>query len=120
MPIYLGLGSNLGDRREHLSAAVRALAARGIAIERISPVVESPAMLPDDAPVEWNQPYLNLVLACRTQESPVEVLASLKAIERELGRAATARWAPRPIDIDILLWDEGLQRDQGRDRRRDR
>ena len=106
MPIYLGLGSNLGDRREHLSAAVRALATRGIAIERISPVVESPAMLPDDAPVEWNQPYLNLVLACRTQESPVEVLASLKAIERELGRAATARWAPRPIDIDILLWGE--------------
>jgi 2-amino-4-hydroxy-6-hydroxymethyldihydropteridine diphosphokinase / dihydropteroate synthase len=106
MQIYLGLGSNLGDRREHLATAVRALAARRIAVDRVSPVVESPAMLPDDAPAEWNQPFLNLVVACRTQDSPVEVLASLKAIERELGRAATARWAPRPIDIDILLWGE--------------
>ena len=50
MQVYLGLGSNLGDRRDHLSRAIDALEAKGLAIARVSPVVESPALLPDSAP----------------------------------------------------------------------
>jgi 2-amino-4-hydroxy-6-hydroxymethyldihydropteridine diphosphokinase/dihydropteroate synthase len=73
-------------------------------IVRVSPVVESPAMLPDDAPVDWNQPFLNLVAHCRTERTPAEMLAGLKTIERELGRQDRGRWAPRPIDLDLLLW----------------
>lgn len=61
-------------------------------------------MLPDDAPVEWNRPFLNLVAHCRTELSPTEVLDGLKEIERELGRVESGRWAPRPIDIDLLLY----------------
>ncbi len=61
-------------------------------------------MLPDDAPADWNQPFLNLVAQCRTEASPDDVLAALKRIELELGRVDRGRWAPRPIDLDILLW----------------
>ncbi len=104
MEIYLGLGSNLGDRRAHLTLALSALAPRDIHLVRVSPVVESPAMLPDDAPTDWNRPFLNLAAKCRTERTPDSTLAALKEIEREIGREAAARWAPRPIDVDILLW----------------
>ena len=86
MDVYLGLGSNLGDRRANLSRALE--------------------MLPDDAPADWNQPFLNLVAECRTDASPDDVLAALKRIEQELGRTDQGRWAPRPIDLDILLWGQ--------------
>ena len=88
MRIYLGLGSNLGDRREHLSRAIDALEAKGLGIVRVSPVVESPALLPDSAPSDWNRPFLNLVLE----------------IQSAFGRVNTSHWSPRPIDVDILLW----------------
>ena len=104
MDVYLGLGSNLGDRRAHLANALEMLAMHGVQLVRVSPVVESPAMLPDDAPADWNEPYLNLVAQCRTAASPEDVLAALKRIEHELGRVDRGRWAPRPIDVDILLW----------------
>ena len=61
-------------------------------------------MLPDDAPPEWNAPFLNLVAECRTDDPPDALLDRLKAIERELGRGDRGRWAPREIDLDILLW----------------
>ena len=74
-------------------------------VVRVSPVVESPAMLPDDAPTDWNRPFLNLVAALpNASDSPPQVLDGLKAIERELGREDRGRWAPRPIDLDLLLY----------------
>ncbi len=104
MNVYLGLGSNLGHRRANLSRALASLANSGTHVLRVSPVVESPAMLPDDAPPEWNVPFLNLVAECRTDDPPNALLDRLKAIERDLGRGEHARWAPREIDLDILLW----------------
>jgi 2-amino-4-hydroxy-6-hydroxymethyldihydropteridine diphosphokinase/dihydropteroate synthase len=104
MDIYLGVGSNLGDRRDNLARALGLLSAHGVRAVRVSPVVESPAMLPDDAPAEWNRPFLNLVAHCRTEESPEQVLDGLKAIEHTLGREDRGRWAPRPIDLDLLLY----------------
>jgi 2-amino-4-hydroxy-6-hydroxymethyldihydropteridine diphosphokinase/dihydropteroate synthase len=104
MDIYLGLGSNLGDRRDNLARALKQLAAHGVRLARVSPVVESPALLPDDAPADWNQPFLNVVAQCRTALAPAELLDALKAIERELGRTDRGRWAPRPIDLDLLLY----------------
>jgi len=104
MEIYLGLGSNIGDRRANLAAALARLPAHGVRVARVSPVVESPALLPDGAPPDWNQPFLNLVADCRTDSAPDTVLDALKAVERELGRADRGRWAPRPIDIDLLLF----------------
>lgn len=104
MDVYLGLGSNLGDRRANLSRALRELAAHGVDLVRVSPVVESPAMLPDDAPADWNRPFLNLVAHCRSNAQPADILVGLKQIERDLGREDRGRWAPRPIDIDLLLY----------------
>ncbi len=104
MDIYLGLGSNQSDRRDNLARALDKLAAHGVRTLRVSPVVESPAMLPDDAPADWNQPFLNVVAHCRTDSTPAALLDALKAIEREQGRTDRGRWAPRPIDLDLLLY----------------
>jgi 2-amino-4-hydroxy-6-hydroxymethyldihydropteridine diphosphokinase/dihydropteroate synthase len=104
MNVHVGLGSNLGNRRANLSRALASLATVGTQVLRVSPVVESPAMLPEDAPPEWNVPFLNVVAECRTEDAPHALLDRLKQIERELGRADRGRWAPREIDLDILLW----------------
>ena len=104
MRVYLGLGSNLGDRRDHLSRAVDALESGGLAIGRVSPVVESPALLPDSAPSDWNLPYLNLVLECTARCSPEQLRIRIDEIQRAFGRHGESHWSPRPIDIDILLW----------------
>lgn len=104
MQVYLGLGSNLGDRRDHLSRAIDALEAPGLTITRVSPVVESPALLPDSAPSEWNLPYLNLVLECEARCTPEQLRIRIDEIQRSFGRHGTSHWSPRPIDIDILLW----------------
>jgi 2-amino-4-hydroxy-6-hydroxymethyldihydropteridine diphosphokinase/dihydropteroate synthase len=106
MKVYLGLGSNLGDRRANLSRALTELANVGVRLLRVSPVVESPAMLTDEAPADWNRPYLNVVAECDTDETPNALLERLNAIERELGRGDHERWAPRTIDLDILLWGD--------------
>jgi dihydropteroate synthase/2-amino-4-hydroxy-6-hydroxymethyldihydropteridine diphosphokinase len=112
MAIFLGLGSNVGDRRAELSAAIAALERSGVAIVRVSPIVESPALLPPGAPPEWNLPFLNLVLECRPDVGRDELLERIKAIERARGRAVGGdRWAPRPIDIDILIWNDECRSD---------
>ena len=104
MQVYLGLGSNLGDRRDHLARAIDALEVRGIGIDRVSPVVESPALLPDSAPSDWNRPFLNLVLECSVGCSPEQLRLWIDDIQSAFGRVNTSHWSPRPIDIDILLW----------------
>ena len=109
MQLYLGLGSNEGNRAANLRAGIERLRAHGYSISAISPVVESPALLPDDAPADWNRPFLNLVLKGSIDPgdtSPEEWRSLIKCIEDELGRIRTSRWAPRPLDVDILLWGE--------------
>ena len=104
MQVFLGLGSNLGDRREHLSRAIDALESKGIGIDRVSPVVESPALLPDSAPSDWNRPFLNLVLKCDVGCTPEQLRVWISDIQSAFGRDGSSHWSPRPIDIDILLW----------------
>jgi 2-amino-4-hydroxy-6-hydroxymethyldihydropteridine diphosphokinase len=102
--ILLGLGSNIGDRERYLDRALALLVANDIAIARASSLVETPALLPEGAPAEWNIPYLNQVIVVETEQSPTELLASIKAIEQQLGRMDRGRWSPREIDIDILSY----------------
>jgi 2-amino-4-hydroxy-6-hydroxymethyldihydropteridine diphosphokinase len=96
----LGLGSNVGDRRAHLQAAVHALAAAGV-----EPVAASSVYDTDPVGEVLDQPsFLNACLLADTHLGPLELLDLAKQIERELGRAApVVRHGPRPIDIDILL-----------------
>ena len=101
MRVFLGLGSNLGDRRGHLSRAIDAIEANGLSVSRVSPVVETPALLPDDAPSDWNLPYLNLVLECDAECSAEAFRIRIDEIQRSFGRNDGSHWS---IDIDILLW----------------
>ena len=71
----------------------------------ISPIYQSQALLPPNAPQSWDLPYLNLAVQARTSLSPYELLAFVKTIETIMGRMAADRWAPREIDIDILAID---------------
>lgn len=104
--ILLALGSNLGDREEYLAQARMVLSMFDIEVVKASSIVETPALMPPGAPDDWNIPYLNQVIAVKTQLPPRELLACIKHIEADLGRTPKARWAPREIDIDILAYDD--------------
>ncbi len=102
--VFVALGANLGDRRAQLDAAVRHLGAlEGTRVLAVAPVLETQAMLPpDDAAPQPD--YLNTVAELRTTFEPLPLLRALKAIEREMGRLTTTRWAPRVIDLDLVLF----------------
>ena len=100
---YVALGSNLGDRLLNLAEATRRLGALGTL--RAGPVLETEALLPptDRTP----QPrYLNSVVELETGLSARTLFTTLKRIEREMGRVVTTRWAPRLIDLDLVLFGE--------------
>jgi 2-amino-4-hydroxy-6-hydroxymethyldihydropteridine diphosphokinase/dihydropteroate synthase len=110
--VVLGLGSNLGDRLASLRLALRALAKiANFRIEQVSPVYLSDALLPEDGSSSWDLPYLNLAIRCQTTLTPLELLQHTKNIEIALGRVPGKNWAPRPVDIDILAWDDLIQFD---------
>ncbi len=106
MTIYLGLGANDGDRKNNLERAIDQLVGAGFRLRQVSPVVESPALLPHAAEPAWHKPYLNLVISGDADWQPSEGLAIAKQIERDLGRGPGVRWSPRPIDIDLLSWHD--------------
>ena len=97
---YLGLGSNLGNRRDNLAAAVAALAAA----ERVA-VVEHSAVY-ETVPWGYREqpPFLNCAVGLATLLSPAELLALCKEIEQRLGRRPGRRFGPRVVDLDILLY----------------
>jgi 2-amino-4-hydroxy-6-hydroxymethyldihydropteridine diphosphokinase len=99
---YLGLGSNVGDRRANLQAAADALARHGVEV-----LASSSAYDTDPVGEILDQPaFLNACLRVRTALDPEALLDACKAVERELGRAPGGpRHAPRPIDVDLLLLD---------------
>lgn len=110
--IVLGLGSNVGDRLLNLRKAFQAIKKiPGVSVRHVSPVYLSDALLPENAPPEWDMPHLNLALACETKLEPLELLDHLKKIEASISKKAERRhWGPRIIDIDILAWDERIIR----------
>ncbi len=97
---YLGLGSNVGDRRAALQAAVDALPAHGVRVLRASATYDT-----DPVGEILDQPaFLNACVEVETALEPEALLDACKAVERELGREAGAvRHAPRTIDVDLLL-----------------
>jgi 2-amino-4-hydroxy-6-hydroxymethyldihydropteridine diphosphokinase len=97
---YLGLGSNIGDRRAHLQAAVDTLARHGVRVLRSSSTYDTePVGLILDQPE-----FLNACLEVETEHEPIELLDACKEVEREVGRSAGGpRHGPRVIDVDLLL-----------------
>ena len=98
--VYLGLGSNMGDRMGHLREAVRHLDPH-VRVEALSSIYET-------RPVDYaHQPsFLNAVVEGRTELVPRELLRLVEGIERGMGREPTFRYGPRLIDIDILLYGQ--------------
>ena len=98
--VYLGLGTNLGDRKQNISKAIEAISLK-MSISKQSSLYETTA---------WgytNQPdFLNQVIQVETNMSPLRLLNFLKKTEVELGRVENFRYGPRLIDIDILFYDD--------------
>ena len=96
---YVGLGANLGDREGTIRAAVAEL-----------PGVVAVSTLRETDPVGiTDQPrFLNGVAALETELTPRELLDVLLAVERRLGRERGQRWGPRTIDLDLLLYGDGV------------
>ncbi len=101
--VYIGLGSNLGDRAANLRGALEALRRReDIEVVEVSPFQET-------EPVGPPQPrYLNAAARVRTPLSPRELLEVLQEVEEQFGRERSVRWGPRTLDLDILLYGERI------------
>lgn len=98
--VYVGLGANLGDRQANILQALQYIQTRA-SIDQVSSFYETEPVGYTDQPK-----FLNAVCAIRTALSPGELLHFLKWIEKRMGRMASFRNAPRPIDMDILLYDD--------------
>jgi 2-amino-4-hydroxy-6-hydroxymethyldihydropteridine diphosphokinase len=104
---YLGLGSNVGERREHLQAAVAALPAHGVVPLQSSSVYETAPV----GEVLDQRAFFNACLQIETDLDPEALLDACKAVERERGRVLEGepgylRHGPRPLDVDLLLLGE--------------
>lgn len=100
--VFVGLGSNLGDREENLGAALNRISALDATrVVAVSSFLETPPW-----GVEEQPPFLNAVAEVRTALGPLELLRAVKAIEAALGRVPSYRWGPRLIDIDLLVYGE--------------
>jgi 2-amino-4-hydroxy-6-hydroxymethyldihydropteridine diphosphokinase len=97
--VHLGLGSNLGDRASALAQARALLDRPDLRIVAVSKVYETTPWGVFDQPR-----FLNQVIEARTSLSPREVLERCRGVEARLGRERSARWGPRTIDVDILLY----------------
>jgi len=102
--VYLGLGSNLGDKAWNLQEAIRLIG------ERVGTVVRQSSFLETEPwGFESENTFLNAVICCETERTPREVLLLTQQIERDMGRrqkSLSVGYVDRPIDIDILLYDD--------------
>ncbi|NLV73321.1 MAG: 2-amino-4-hydroxy-6-hydroxymethyldihydropteridine diphosphokinase [Chloroflexi bacterium] len=101
MRVYIGLGSNVGQRAEQIQESLERMGAHGIVVTAVSPMYETEP---------WgvgNQPrFINGVCQAETELPPDALLQAVKAVEQELGRQPGVRWGPRIIDLDILLYGD--------------
>jgi len=102
---YLSLGSNMGDRKQNLDAALAKLASPDLRILRVSSIYETePVGLAEQ---RW---FLNLAAEIETDLFPMQLLTRVNRIEKDLGRVRTVRNGPRTLDIDILLYGKAVVR----------
>jgi 2-amino-4-hydroxy-6-hydroxymethyldihydropteridine diphosphokinase/dihydropteroate synthase len=104
--VYLGLGSNVGERVQNIEAALKELNKLFLPQSmRLACVYENAALLPEGAPPEWNLPFLNTVVSGQTEFGPEGLLQKIKEIEVKVGRSEKhLKWSPRELDVDILFY----------------
>lgn len=106
--VYVGLGSNVGDRERTLEHALRALGERGLEVSARSSLYLTEPM--DAPPQEW---FLNAVAGGRTALAPEDLLEACLDVEREMGRVRLVHRGPRTIDLDLLLYGSVVLRSPG-------
>lgn len=105
----IALGSNLGDRGEHIQSAAAELGQLpGVKLAKLSKVVESFAVTPDG--LDQSKPkYLNAVALVDTSLKPKELLAALQTVETRHGRVRIERWGSRTLDLDIITYGDSIK-----------
>jgi 2-amino-4-hydroxy-6-hydroxymethyldihydropteridine diphosphokinase len=104
---YLGMGANLGDRLANLQTAVDLLGEEpGVRVVASSRVWETEPVGGPDQP-----DYLNAVIRIETELEPKELLGACMRVEKGLGRVRCVRWGPRPLDVDVLMFDDVVSND---------
>jgi 2-amino-4-hydroxy-6-hydroxymethyldihydropteridine diphosphokinase len=99
---YIALGSNIGNRFDHLKQATVELdSLPDVKVVNTSSIYET-----DPVGYEDQEQFLNMVLHVRTTFSSFQLLETCLAIEKDLGRKRDIRWGPRTIDLDILLYNQ--------------
>ena len=107
--VYMGVGTNLGDRVDHLEQALFALVTHPeIQVTAVSRVFESEYVGPGN-----QDPYLNACVELRTRLTPRVLLAVLKGTEQRQGRRPGGHMQPRPIDLDILMFGQRVMTGPG-------
>ncbi len=104
---YIGIGSNLGNRRYHCLKAVELLKQNGLRVSKISSLYETEPWGLKEQPS-----FINMAVEIETDLMPRKLLDLLRKIEKRMGRKKTQRWGPRTIDLDILLYDDLITRDE--------
>ncbi len=104
---FIGLGSNLGDKRKNIAIALKRLKDRGIKIIKISSLIET-----EPYGYKEQDKFLNAVCLVETNYSPHKLLKILLNIEEEMGRVRDIKWGPRIIDLDIIFYDNLILKDE--------
>ncbi len=99
--VFIGIGTNLGDRPKNIKEALKNLESKSLKILKKSPVYETKPY-----GVEKQPDFLNCVVEVETSLSPENLLKALLDIEKEMGRVREIHWGPRIIDLDILFYDD--------------
>ena len=103
--VYIALGANLGDREANLRSALRAISGSERVVA-VSSLFETEAVTLDGSE---GPPYYNAACRIETELEPLPLLRFLQSVERQIGRPAEARrWAPRLIDLDLLLYGSDI------------
>ncbi len=98
---YIGIGSNLGNRKENCEKAVNLLSRKGIKVLKCSSFYETKPWGVKEQPK-----FINAAVEAETDLKLEELLKTIKGIESDLGRGSVIRWGPRLIDLDILLYND--------------
>jgi 2-amino-4-hydroxy-6-hydroxymethyldihydropteridine diphosphokinase len=99
--VYIGIGSNLGDRHRNCIRAIELLSQNGL-----PPAKQSSMQETEPWGVTEQPGFINMAVEVLTDLEPVTLLKVLKKIEKDMGRQDTIKWGPRIIDLDILLYDD--------------
>jgi 2-amino-4-hydroxy-6-hydroxymethyldihydropteridine diphosphokinase len=99
--VYIGIGSNIGNREDNCIHAIRLIEDNGIAVIKQSSMYETEPWGIKDQPS-----FINMAIEVETEKEPEDLLRVLKEIEKEMGRTETVKWGSRIIDLDIIFYDD--------------